>query len=213
MKRIYLTTFCGTAIALLGLLGTAPAASTAAPEQKQQAAAPGTAMTEHGKLNREDSRFLRKAAEINLTQIQLGKLAQRISTDPNVKKMGEMIIKDHTEVNRQLERLAASKGVTLPTEPYMWNRAAIASLEKEQGEKFTKEFFSTAIKDHEKAIALFEKEASRTQDPDIKAWVQKMVPDLKAHLAMIQSHSKAEAVAEKNKPQPPQQKKETKSNW
>lgn len=184
MKRIYIKSLCGTAIAVLALAGTVRAASdTGAMEKKQ---APGTAMTEKGKLDRHDQEFLQKAAEINLTEIQLGKIAER-SSDANIKKMGGMLVKDHSAANRNLERLAASKGVSLPTEPSMGDRRSLSSMEKEQGEKFNKEFLSFNMKGHEKAISLFEKEAARTQDPDIRAWAQKMVPSLKEHLAMSQN--------------------------
>lgn len=198
MKRIYLTTLCGTVIATLALVGTTQAAN-----EPSQPAAPGTAMTEQGKLDRHDHAFLKKAAEINLTEIQIGKIAEQRSSDPNIKKLAGTIIKDHQEANKNLERLAASKGVTLPNEPSIWERRSISSFEKEQGDKFNKEFLSLNIKGHEKAVALFEKESARTQDPDIKAWAQKMVPSLKEHLAVAQS-SKPEAVAEKQKqPQHP----------
>jgi len=196
MKRIYLKTLCGTIIAALALAGTLRAASDTGTTEKK----PGTATMEQGKLDRHDQDFLKKAAEINLTEIQLGKVAERMSSDPNIKKIATMIVKDHSEANRNLERLAASKGVTLPTEPSMMDRHSISSIEKEQGDKFNKEFLSFNTKGHEKAIALFEKESARTQDPDIKAWAQKMVPALKEHLAMAQS-GKTEAVGEKQKGQ------------
>jgi len=191
MKRIYLKTLCGTVIAVLALSGTVRAASDTG-TQKQM---PGTAMTEQGKLDRHDKAFLKQAAEINLTEIALGKAAEH-SSDPNIKKMAAMIVKDHSEANRNLERLAASKGVTLPTEPSLMDRHSISSMEKEQGDKFNKEFLAFNLKGHEKAISLFEKESVRTQDPDIKAWAQKMVPALKEHLAIAQ---KPESVAEKGK--------------
>jgi len=168
-------------------------------------------MTEQGKLDRHDQEFLKKAAQINLTEIQLGKVAERISSEPNIKKIAEMLVKDHSEANRNLERLAASKGVTLPTEPSLSERHSLSSMEKEQGEKFNKEFLAFSQKGHEKAIALFEKEATRTQDPDIKAWAQKMVPALKEHLAMSQG-SKMESVGEKAKGQMKHQKPESKGN-
>ena len=196
MKRIHFTTLCATLLAALALAGTVRAASdTAAPEKK-----PGTATTEQGKLDRHDQSFLKQAAEINLTEIQLGKAAERISSEPSIKKMAEMLVKDHSEANRNLERLAASKGVTLPTEPSMMDRLSLSSMEKAQGDKFNKEFLSFMQKGHEKAISLFEKEAARTQDPDIKAWAQKMVPALKEHLAMSEG-GKMEAVGEKGKGQ------------
>lgn len=195
MKRIHLLTLCGTVIATFALLGSAQAAN-----EPSQPAAPGSAMTEQGKLDRHDHAFLKKAAEINLTEIQLGKIAEKVSTDQNVKKLASVIIKDHQEANKNLERLAASKGVTLPTEPSIWERRDISSLEKEQGDKFNKEFLSLNQKGHEKALALYEKESARTQDPDIRAWANKMVPSLREHLAMALK-GKPEAVAEKQKQQ------------
>ena len=207
MKRIYLTTLCTIAIATLALVGTTQAAN-----EPSQPAAPGTAVTEQGKLDRHDHAFLKKAAEINLTEIQLGKIAEQRSSDPNIKKIAASIVKDHQEANRNLERLAASKGVTLPTEPSIWERRSISSLEGEQGDKLNKEYLSLNQKGHEKALALFEKESARTQDPDIKAWAQKMVPSLREHLAMALS-GKPEAVAEKQKQQQPMKphQKETKT--
>jgi len=177
-------------------VGTAHAASSTATTEKK----PGTAVSEQGKLDRHDQAFLKKAAEINLTEIQLGKVAERISSEPNIKKIAGMLVKDHSEANQNLERLAASKGVTLPTEPSLLERHSLNSIEKEQGEKFNKEFLAFSQKGHEKAIELFEKEAARTQDPDIKAWAQKMVPALKEHLVMSQG-VKMEAIGEKAKGQ------------
>ena len=205
MKRIHLKTLCGALIAALAFAGTVRAAT--ATTEKKPAAAP----TEQGKLDRHDQAFLKKAAEINLTEIQLGKVAERISSEPNIKKIAAMLVKDHSEANSNLQRLAASKGVTLPTEPSLLERHSLNAMEKEQGEKFNKEFLAFSQKGHEKAISLFEKEAARTQDPDIKAWAQKMVPALKEHLVMSQG-VKTEAVGEKGKAQTKQQKPESKGN-
>jgi putative membrane protein len=210
MKRIHLLTLCGTVIVTLALIGTTQAAN-----EPSQPAAPGSAMNAQGKLDRHDHAFLKKAAEINLTEIQLGQIAEKVSSDPNVKKLASVIIKDHQEANKSLERLAASKGVTLPTEPSIWEKRDISSLEKEQGDKFNKEFLTFNQKGHEKALALFEKESARTQDPDIKAWANKMVPSLREHLAMA-LQGKPQAVAEKQKQQQQQpakqHQKETKIN-
>ena len=203
MKSICLKMLCGIAVTALALAATTGAAEST----KEKKAAPATALTEKGKLDSKDQDFLKQAAEINLTEIELGKVAERVSSDPNIKKIAAMIVKDHTAANQKLERLAASKGVTLPTAVSGGERRSLNSLEKEQGDKFNKEFLSFNMKGHEKAIALFEKEAARTQDPDIKAWAQKMVPELKEHLAM--SHSgKTEVVGEKQKSQLKQQKSE-----
>lgn len=190
MKRIYATTLCGAVIAALAVAGSAQPATEIAPQTGSPQSTmnqPTSGPQEKGKLSREDEAFLKKAAGINLSEIEAGKLAERMSSDPKVKQLGSMLIKDHTEAHRKLERLAASKGVTLPTELSMWDRKSLSSLQNESGDKFNKDFLAFNLKGHEKAVSLFEKESARTQDPDIKAWAQKMVPALKEHLAMAKS--------------------------
>lgn len=195
MKRHHLITL--VTITALALAGNAWAANPpGASEQKS-----GSAMSEPGKLDRHDQNFLKKAAEINLMEIELGTVAERVSTDPNVKKMGAHLIKEHSESMQKLERLAASKGVQLPKQLSSSDRSTLSSIEKQQGDKFNKEFLDFNIKGHEQAIALFQKEAARTQDADIKAWAQKTIPVLQGHLAMAKG-THMEAVGEK---QPMQQ--------
>lgn len=187
MKRIHLTLFFTLAAFAM------PLGVRAANEPAQPPPAP---VAEQGKLDRHDRAFLKQAAEVNLKEIELGKLAEQRATNPNLKKIGAMLVKDHEQAAQSLSRLAASKGVALPGELSTWNRRSIDKLQKEQGEAFDKEFLSLSSKGHERTVALFEKESARTQDPDIKAWAQKMIPSLKEHLAVSQS-VKPEAVAEK----------------
>ena len=149
-------------------------------------------------MDKKDHEFLKKAAEINLTEMELGKIAERISTNPQIKEMAAKMVKDHTAANQELTRLAESKGITLPTEPTAADRREIEKMAKEQGDKFDKSYLSFNKSGHEKAVALFEKEAERTSDPEIKAWAQKMLPDLKEHLTMSK-HGKLESVGEKIK--------------
>lgn len=181
-------------IAALAFTGIAQAAN----ESPSPAPAPDnrSAVTAPGKLDRHDQEFLRKAAEINLVEIELGKVAEKASTDPKVKKYAESIVKDHSEANQKLARLAASKGYALPGQISSWDRHALNSLEKEQGEKFNKEFLSFNVKGHEKAIDLYERMGARSQDADIKAFAEKMIPHLKEHLAMARSGG-METVGEK----------------
>jgi putative membrane protein len=178
-------------IAALALSGVAWAANEASAPVQQKS--PGT--SELGKLDRHDQEFLRKATAINLTEIELGKVAEKASTDPKLKKYASTIIKDHTDANQKLARLAASKGYALPNQLSSWDRHELSSLEKQQGDKFHRDFVAFNIKGHEKAIALYQKQVAKGQDPDIKAFAEKMIPHLQEHLAMVQNGT-LEAVGE-----------------
>lgn len=210
MKRIHLHSAHAFIIAALAVSGIAWAANDApSPAQGKQAA-----VSEPGKLDRHDQEFLRQAADINLVEIELGKVAEKVSTDPKVKKYAQNIVKDHSEANQKLARLAASKGYALPNQVPSSDRHELSSLEKQQGAKFNKDFLAFNIKGHEKAIALYQRQAAKTQDPDIKAFAEKMLPHLKEHLAMAQS-SNLEVVGEKQQiqqkqlPQQPQQQQQS----
>jgi putative membrane protein len=54
------------------------------------------------------------------------------------------------------------------------------------GAEFDKGFVEAAVNDHQKAIALFENEASRGTDAQLKAFASKQLPTLRAHLKQAQ---------------------------
>lgn len=135
-------------------------------------------------LPKEDHDFLTKAAEINIVEIESAKAAAK-STDPAIRHLAEQLGRGHHTAQKQLEKLAASKGITLPAAPGKAGSDQIAALQKKTGHEFDKQFLLNQQKGHQEAILFFEKEAKRTGDADIKAWAEHMVPGLKAHLTMI----------------------------
>ena len=49
------------------------------------------------------------------------------------------------------------------------------------------EFVKTMVKDHEKAVSLFQKQSESGKDADVKAWAAKTLPTLQGHLEMAKS--------------------------
>lgn len=211
MKRIKLTT--GAAILAMALTSGAWAAQSSSLEAKQSpsARAGQTSSTmKSSSLARSDQQFLQKAASTNAAEIQMCKIAEQNSSDPNVKNLAKSLQKDHTQANQQLQRLAASKGIALNFQPTASQQRKIQELSNKHGAAFDKEFLSQNTKGHENAIAFYQKESERAQDPDVKAWANKMLPDLRSHLAMVR-RTTPQAVGERVKPQTsPQIRKEHK---
>ena len=133
-----------------------------------------------------DKEFLKKASDINVAEVQAGELAQKKGTSSQVKMMAEHIVKDHKKAEEELQKLAKSKGVELKEETPASKKKEESALEKASGEKFDNEFMEQQAKGHETAIKLFETEAKKGSDPDVKAWAEKMIPGLKSHLSMAQ---------------------------
>lgn len=131
---------------------------------------------------KKDSDFAMKAAQGGIAEVELGKLAQSQGTDAAVKQYGETMASDHTKANDELK--TAATGMDLPQEPSKKQKADAEKLGKLQGDAFDKEYARMMLKDHEEDIALFKKEASKGQDPELKAYAQKTLPTLEHHLQM-----------------------------
>jgi len=54
--------------------------------------------------------FLDKAAEINLGEVELGKLAEQKGNNEAVKDFGKRMIEDHTRAEHELQQVPSKKG-------------------------------------------------------------------------------------------------------
>ena len=66
-------------------------------------------------LSPADKRFIDKAAEGGMAEVELGQLATQKAASEDVKKFGQRMVDDHSKADQQLKQLASTKGVTLPT--------------------------------------------------------------------------------------------------
>jgi Predicted outer membrane protein len=136
-------------------------------------------------LSRGDQKFLKKAAENGMLEIQASQLAAQKAQHPEVKKFAEMMIKDHTEADKELKALAQSKGVELPTELKGGKKRQLNKLNDLEGPKFDEEYADEiAVDAHKEAVDLFEDAADDAEDADVKAFAAKLLPALKQHLEL-----------------------------
>jgi putative membrane protein len=137
-----------------------------------------------------DERFLKNASQGGSAEVQLGELAKEKATNKGVKDMAAMILADHTKANQELKSLAGQKGVELPADIEVGQKMARQKLEKLSGAEFDKEWVQQMIKDHKKAIDLFEDASKDSKDADIKAFADKTLPTLRGHLQHVEGLKK-----------------------
>lgn len=134
-------------------------------------------------LSNSDQRFLRKAGESGLLEIQASQLATERSQHPEVKRYAEMMIKDHTAVDKELKALASAKGFQLPTELDGGKKRLLEKLREIDGHEFDEEYADeVAVDAHEDAVELFEDAADDADDAEVKAFAAKHLPALQKHL-------------------------------
>ncbi len=139
-----------------------------------------------GKMN-SDAKFMMMAATSDMNEIGLSNMALEKSSSDDVKRLAQMMVDDHTKASEELKMVAMSKNVTLPTDADAKHKAAMTKLSAMSGAAFDKEYVKMMVKDHEKAVKMFQKEAGGGKDTDAKAFAAKTLPTLQSHLAMAQS--------------------------
>lgn len=136
-----------------------------------------------GRATADDHSWLTKAAEMNLAEIETGRLAESKATNSDVKQFGQQMAEDHQKANAELGQLAKKKGMTLPTRPDDLHTKAAADLADLSGADIDRKYMDMMVTDHEKAVSLFESHTNAS-DADVKAFAEKMVPALRHHLQM-----------------------------
>lgn len=135
---------------------------------------------------RADNEFMIMAAQSNFAEIGAAKVALSQSASDSVKSYAQMMIDDHTAAQTELGSLAQSKGVTLPDSADAEHRMLKQQLLMMQGESFDSAYIQSQVKDHVKAVALFQTEVSNGTDADTKALAAKLLPKLQMHLQHAQ---------------------------
>jgi putative membrane protein len=129
-----------------------------------------------------NAEFLVKAAEINLEEISLGKLAQKKSMNKDVKELGKMMETAHTKALADLQKLASKKIITIPTELPEAAKNMYDNFDGKSEKDFNMEYVDKMVSGHKDAIELFEKHSTDSKDEDIKTWATAMLPELRTHL-------------------------------
>jgi putative membrane protein len=136
-----------------------------------------------------DHGFMATAARANLAEVELGRLADSRGTDAEVKKFAQHMIDDHSQANSKLKDLAQKKGVQLPTTPDDAQKEEASRLSALSGAEFDKKYAAMMVKDHEKAVALFQEESKGARDADVRDFAEKTLPTLQHHLKMARDLS------------------------
>ncbi|MBD8566833.1 DUF4142 domain-containing protein [Oxalobacteraceae sp. CFBP 8763] len=167
------------AAAMFGSVGAqAQTASTQMGASATAATASGTA-----KLTAADRKAIMDMAMSNMAEVEMGKMAQSKSQNADVKAFGQKMVDDHGKALTEVQTLAQSKGVTLPTELDAKHKALAAKLEKANGTAFDKAYTKQGgVAAHKDTLAKLQKASKAVKDADVKGQVDKTIPVVQEHL-------------------------------
>jgi len=149
-----------------------------------------------------DQTFVTKASSAGLAEVNFGQLAAKRASNADVKKFAEKMVEDHTKANKELTDLADNRKLKVASQMDDEHRKTLDKLGKLSGSEFDRLYMEGQVKDHEDAVALFEKQAKNGENTELKKWAEKTLPTLREHLKMAKDiHGKVKDGKGRSSPQ------------
>lgn len=177
----------------LALVATACAGDDAR-DANETAATPAardnaTAGTSGAADQRADLDFVRKHIAMGEHEIELGKLAQQKGTHPEVKRFGEMMVRDHQMAGQELKQILNQTTTGTAGETARENtadaddyREKVEDLRKLSGKEFDQKYIDQMVDDHQKAVDDLEGKSENADNAGLKQWASKTLPKVQQHL-------------------------------
>jgi len=143
-----------------------------------------TAQPAKAQAGDQDKQFLQKASQGDANEIKLSELAERKASNPDVRAFAKKMVKDHTQLEKNMRPYADQWGLTPATSMDADHQKEYDKLNKLSGKAFDKEYVDAMDADHHDAENLFSNEIQSTSDPDFKKAVMDGNSAVVAHTNM-----------------------------
>jgi putative membrane protein len=167
-----------------------------------------------GQARRTDSRLLiNEMTIVGLTEVRLGQMAAERAERADIKAFGQMMVKDHTEANAELSRIAAEVKIVPPTEIDKKHAELVARLSKLAGADFDRAYIAAMVEGHQAVAAQLREWTTESRplgpppagDPKaadlarggadeekLTRWAMKTLPTVEKHLEHARALQKGE---------------------
>jgi putative membrane protein len=132
-----------------------------------------------------DKKFVKNALEGSLAEVNYAKLALQKSKDPNVTKFADKMVHDHEMLIADMKPLAKQLGVSIPSTAPISDHAKYMELKMKSGTDFDRAYVEAMVKDHHQDLQDFIDEQGKTQNPEVRAAVEKGEGVIREHTEMI----------------------------
>jgi len=175
----------GATTGAAGQSQTGGAGQTGAAGQTQAGATTGSEGA-NGSASMADKKFVKTAMQGSMAEIKLGQLAAQKGGSEDVKQFGQRMVDDHTKLSEQMKPVASQLGVTPPDDLGMMHKGIEKKLQGKTGAEFDKTYMQAMVKDHQKDLSEFRKEASSGKSQAVKDAASQGAQVIEEHLKMAQ---------------------------
>jgi putative membrane protein len=136
------------------------------------------------KVSDDDKLFLDGVKTAGALEISMAKLAQQ-SSNPKIKSFAEMMLKDHTQMDKEVEALATQSQIVLRTNFDNEQLKEIEMMKGLKGTAFDQHYKDMMVKGHAKTVALL-KSGADTREEKVKEFAEKSLPVIESHYQAAQ---------------------------
>jgi len=139
--------------------------------------------------------FVTNAVIGGMYEVQAGQIAEKRSTNADVKAFAKAMVSDHTAMANELNPLIAAAGVTAPTGPDMRRKTLIDNLNAAALADFDSVYKAQQEAAHTETLTLMDSYSQRGGDPGLKEAATKAKPKVRAHLDRVKKLEVDQALA------------------
>ena len=133
-------------------------------------------------VNATDQHFVLMASIANTAEIDAATLAESKATDEGILDFADMMLNDHGMAKSELKGIADDLNLAAPDSLDAEHVALKALLMSLNGREFDSVYIHSQVKDHEKAIALFNTEVQSGRHQRLRDFATAQLPHLQKHL-------------------------------
>jgi putative membrane protein len=131
-----------------------------------------------------DQQFVINAANGNMVEVELGKVAENKTANDEVKNFAKLMVADHEKALTDLKAVAKSQNISLPTQLDSKDQALKDRLDKLSGSAFDRAYMGAMVRDHRADVTEFRTESARAKNAEVKQYASNTLPTLEDHLKL-----------------------------
>lgn len=133
-------------------------------------------------VSKQDRRFVAEAVPAGLAEVELGRLAARRAGSAEVRTFAERMVDDHGQTNERLLAFAQHYEIDAPKRLNPTYREIKDALSRLQGDAFDRAYMQRQVQEHERQVALYQRQARHGKAAALQALAQTAEPMLQMHL-------------------------------
>jgi len=185
----------------IGLLAVvfATALSFACNAENRTTTRESTVGTSGDAISAGDRDFVEDMAIGGMAEVELGRMAMERGASPEVKRFGDMMVKDHSKAGDELKQVAMQHSIPMPAGLDQKHQDLKTTLSNLRGAEFDREYMKAMVDGHEDVVDRLQTRASEDRFGDDKGevkpersdnpvegalnqWAAKALPTVRHHL-------------------------------